>query len=88
MTIIQRKPDHPLEPCKDCGTARAMLDRRGLHCGGGHFVECVCTETRRHASAEAAAADWMRLQGKRPRRKPARPPATDPVVVQLRMPMR
>lgn len=61
--MTQKHISHP-EGLPDCAAghrARHIFDERGPSSGGGHFVECRCKATTRHAQAEAALADWRRI---------------------------
>lgn len=61
--MTQKHISHP-EGLPDCAAghrARHILDERGPSSGGGHFVECRCKATTRHAQADAALADWRRI---------------------------
>jgi hypothetical protein len=61
--MTQRQITHmiPVPGCEAGHPARHMLDHRGSHAGGGHFIECRCRQTMRHGDADAALADWCRL---------------------------
>lgn len=67
--MTQRQVSHAeeLPPCKAGHRARHMHDLRCLRAGGGHFVECACTHTRRYVDFEQALAEWKRLHAKRGR---------------------
>ena len=61
--MTQRHISHP-EPLPACAaghSARHIHDLRGLAAGGGHFVECRCRATRKHAEPDAALAEWHRV---------------------------
>lgn len=61
--MTQKHISHP-EGLPDCAAghrARHMFDERGPNSGGGHFVECRCKATTRHAQADVALADWRRI---------------------------
>jgi len=61
--MTQRHISHP-EPLPDCAaghSARHIHDLRGLAAGGGHFVECRCRATGKHAEPDAALAEWRRV---------------------------
>lgn len=60
--MTQRHVSHPegLPRCSVGHSARHIHDQRGLTAGGGHFIECLCQATRRHAEADAALAEWRR----------------------------
>lgn len=76
--MTQHHISHPegLPACKEGHSARHIHDRRGAAAGGGHFVECCCSRTRKHADPAVAVAEWRRIN--RPARS-ARAP-TSPVV--------
>lgn len=61
--MTQRHISHPegLPKCADGHRARHIFDGRSSGSGGGHFVECRCKATTRHVQAEAALADWRRI---------------------------
>ncbi|WP_337052527.1 hypothetical protein [Pseudoxanthomonas sp. USHLN014] len=40
-----------------------MHDLRGLTSGGGHFIECACRQTGKHADYADAVAEWCRGGG-------------------------
>ena len=85
MTQKQITPPAPLRRCAAGHGARLMLDMRGPAAGGGHFVECCCRHTARHAESDAALDEWRRMN--RPARNVRRPAAAVPApcdnVVQL-----
>lgn len=83
MTQRQVTHDFDLPSCSAGHAARHMHDLRGAHAGGGHFLECQCRQTMRHADLDQALAEWCRLNDKR---KP-RIPRGSASVVQLRLPM-
>lgn len=61
--MTQRHISHP-EPLPDCAaghSARHIHDLRGLAAGGGHFVECRCRATSKHAEPGQALAEWRRI---------------------------
>lgn len=62
--MTQRQIGHaaPLPPCMGGHAARHILDQRRATAGGGHFIECRCCATRRHASYDLALQDWGRMQ--------------------------
>lgn len=66
----------PLPRCAAGHSARLMLDMRGPSAGGGHFVECCCRHTARHAQPDAALAEWRRTN--RPARNARKPGAAAP----------
>lgn len=63
----------PLRRCAAGHSARLMLDMRSPAAGGGHFVECCCRYTARHTEADAAVAEWQRMN--RPARSARKPAA-------------
>ena len=85
--MTQRHISHP-EPLPACAaghSARHIHDLRSLAAGGGHFVECRCRHTRKHAEPDAAIAEWGRVN------RPARVRRTPELavvdnVVQMRLP--
>lgn len=85
--MTQRHISHP-EPLPACAaghSARHIHDLRSLAAGGGHFVECRCRHTRKHADADTAIAEWRRVN--RPARvRRAAEPAVSDNVVQMRLP--
>lgn len=83
MTQRQITHDFDLPTCSAGHAARHILDHRGMSAGGGHFIECSCRKTTRHAELDPALAEWCRLNDKR---KP-RIPRGSCSVVQLRLPM-
>lgn len=85
MTQIQISQVGALPPCAAGHSARHIHDLRGLAAGGGHFVECRCRHTRKHAEPDAAIAEWRRVnRPARVRRTPE--PAVLDNVVQMRLP--
>lgn len=61
--MTQRHISHP-EPLPACAaghSARHIHDLRGLAAGGGHFVECRCRATGKHAEPVQAVAEWQRI---------------------------
>lgn len=90
MTQRQVTHEHPLPTCLTGHAARHMHDARRASAGGGHFIECQCGSTCKHADFPAALRDWLRMQGHRgpykkrqPAPAPAAEPATNANVVQL-----
>jgi len=65
MTQRQISHDFDLPTCADGHTARHVLDMRGAHAGGGHFIECMCRATVRTTDFDAALGDWYRINGRR-----------------------
>lgn len=83
--MTQRQMDHvdPLPTCKQGHAARHIFDARGNGAGGGHLIECACSQTRKHADFADALAEWKRAHRIRtPRQKPQ--PATNLVQLGLR----
>ncbi|WP_312328359.1 hypothetical protein [Stenotrophomonas sp.] len=60
--MTQRHISHPegLPRCAAGHSARHIHDHRGLAAGGGHFIECLCQQTRRYSEAETALSEWRR----------------------------
>ena len=60
--MTQRHISHPegVPQCSAGHSARHIHDQRGLAAGGGHFIECQCQATRRHAEPDAALTEWRR----------------------------
>ena len=85
--MTQRHISHP-EPLPDCAaghSARHIHDLRSIAAGGGHFVECRCRATRKHADADTAIAEWRRVNRPARVRRAAEPAVVDNVV-QMRLP--
>jgi len=62
----------PIIPCSKGHAARHMLDLRRPSAGGGHSVECACSQTSRRLTFEEAHAEWNLVHGHpAPKRKPA-----------------
>ncbi|QNR96688.1 hypothetical protein ICJ04_14475 [Stenotrophomonas sp. 169] len=61
--MTQCKIDHPegLSPCAAGHSARHIHDGRSSSAGGGHFVECRCTKTAKHAAPDAALPSWRQM---------------------------
>lgn len=84
--MTQRHISHSegLPPCAAGHIARHIHDLRGIAAGGGHFVECRCRATSKHAEPAQALAEWRRIN--RPARSVRKvmpaisPPAADNVV--------
>jgi hypothetical protein len=83
VTQQQISHDFNLPTCADGHRARHMLDMRGAHAGGGHFIECQCRSTIRHEDIDQALAEWCRLNDKRKPRIPR--PGAD--LLQFRLPL-
>ncbi|MHC9013982.1 hypothetical protein [Stenotrophomonas bentonitica] len=61
--MTQRHISHP-EPLPACAAghrARHIHDLRSIAAGGGHFVECRCRATQKHAEPDTALAEWRRV---------------------------
>jgi len=61
MTQRQISHDEALPTCRKGHTARHIFDARRLDAGGGHFVECECSQTRKHVHLDDALAQWKRM---------------------------
>jgi hypothetical protein len=61
--MTQRHISHTegLPTCSAGHSARHIHDQSGLAAGGGHFVECRCRATSKHAEPDAALAEWRRV---------------------------
>jgi len=80
--MTQRHISHP-EPLPACAaghSARHIHDLRSISAGGGHFVECRCRATRKHADADTAIAEWRRVNRPARVRRAAEPAVSDNVV--------
>lgn len=89
--MTQRHITHtePLPRCANGHSARLMLDMRGQSAGGGHFVECCCRHTARHTEADAALAEWRRMnRPARIARKPTLAAADGPADNVVQIPLR
>jgi len=89
--MTQRHISHP-EPLPDCAaghSARHIHDLRGLAAGGGHFVECRCRHTRKHAEPDAAIAEWRLVNRSARSARKVLPAIAAPAdnVIQMRLPM-
>lgn len=84
MTQRQINQESPLPPCRAGHKARHMLDCRRLESGGGHFVECACGHTQKHARFDEALTEWRRSNGIRAPRHP-RPTRSNVVQMGLRL---
>jgi len=89
--MTQRHISHP-EPLPACAaghSARHIHDLRGPAAGGGHFVECKCRMTSKHAEPDAALSEWRRIN--RPARSARKvlPAIAGPAdnIIQMRLPM-
>ncbi|MEN4951868.1 hypothetical protein [Stenotrophomonas sp. TWI819] len=85
--MTQRHISHPdpLPACAAGHSARHIHDLRSIAAGGGHFVECRCRATRKHADADTAIAEWRRVNRPARVRRAAEPAVVDNVV-QMRLP--
>jgi hypothetical protein len=89
--MTQRHISHsePLPACAASHSARHIHDLRGLAAGGGHFVECRCRMTSKHAEPDAALSEWRRIN--RPARSARKVLSAIAVpadnVIQMRLPM-
>ena len=86
--MTQCQIDHPegLPPCAAGHGARHIHDGRCASAGGGHFVECRCKKTAKHADPDEALASWRRLnRPARSARKARLPVEPDNI---LQMPLR
>jgi len=71
MTQRQISHDEALPTCRKGHTARHIFDARRLDAGGGHLVECECSQTRKHVDLDDALAQWKRMHKIRtPRLRP------------------
>lgn len=89
MTQVQIAHQVSLPPCSGGHAARHIHDRRGVQAGGGHFIECSCRCTAKHAGVGLALDEWFRFNNKRRPRAPrieARPPGP-PAVNLLQFPL-
>ncbi len=61
--MTQKQISHPegLPNCAAGHRARHIHDERRASAGGGHLVECCCRSTSKKADAEAALAEWRRI---------------------------
>lgn len=86
--MTQRHISHPegLPACAAGHNARHIHDQRSQAAGGGHFVECRCTQTAKHADPDAALASWRRMN--RPARSARKPNAIKQLDNVLQMPLR
>lgn len=60
--MTQREISHPegLPACAAGHSARHIHDQRRASAGGGHFIQCSCSCSRRWQDADSAVADWRR----------------------------
>jgi hypothetical protein len=75
--MTQKQISHPegLPNCAAGHRARHIHDERRASAGGGHLVECCCRSTSKTADADAALAEWRRINRPVRSARPA-PPAT------------
>lgn len=81
--MTQKQISHPegLPNCAAGHRARHIHDERRASAGGGHLVECCCRSTSKKADADAALAEWRRINRQTRRaRAPAGPAVPDNVV--------
>lgn len=83
--MTQKQISHPegLPNCAAGHRARHIHDERRASAGGGHLVECCCRSTSKKADAEAALAEWRRIN--RPVRSPRAAPIAPGNVVQFKL---
>lgn len=83
--MTQKQISHPegLPNCAAGHRARHIHDMRCSSASGGHLVECCCRSTSKKADAEAALAEWRRIN--RPARIPRTAPVTPGNVVQFKL---
>lgn len=86
MTQCQIDRPEGLPPCAAGHSARHIHDGRSASAGGGHFVECRCTKTAKHADPDAALASWRLLN--RPTRSVRKAPVPAEPGNILQMPLR
>jgi len=84
--MTQRQISHldPLPTCKLGHAARHILDSRCAAAGGGHLIECACSQTRKHTEFLDALAEWKRAHRIRTPR-PQQQPATNVTQLGLRL---
>ncbi len=83
--MTQKQISHPegLPNCAAGHRARHIHDMRCASAGGGHLVECCCRSTSKKADADAALAEWRRIN--RPARSPRAAPAAPSNIVQFNL---
>lgn len=83
--MTQKQISHPegLPACAAGHRARHIHDERRASAGGGHLVECCCRSTSKKADADAALAEWRRIN--RPARSPRAAPIGASNVVQFKL---
>lgn len=84
--MTQRQMSHvePLPACKQGHSARHIFDARRIGAGGGHLIECACSQTRKHAEFVDALGEWKRAHRIRTPR-PQLQPATNVTQLGLRL---
>lgn len=67
---MQREIRHPegLPPCRHGHRSRHIHDLRAAHAGGGHFLECPCTQTMKFPEFDQALRDWQLIHPTPPSR--------------------
>lgn len=71
--MTQRQITHAPGTLPSCAAGHAAHHIHDLRCasaGGGHFIECECRRTARHADLDRALIEWKRLNRHRKARKP------------------
>jgi len=83
--MTQKHISHPegLPNCAAGHRARHIHDGRRASAGGGHLVECSCRSTSKKADADAALAEWRRIN--RPARSPRAVPTAPGNIVQFKL---
>ena len=84
MTQQQMTPPRVVPACPAGHTARYIVDGRRLEAKGGHFIECRCSRTRKHATFDLAWAHWHKLHSLHAVTVAQMPPALAPQL-QLRL---
>lgn len=84
MTQCHVTHTRSLPTCRQRHPARHIHDRRRTSAGGGHFVECACSRTRRHSDFDEALAEWKRMH--RIRTTPSKCIASNVVQLGLKLP--
>lgn len=85
--MTQKQISHPegLPNCAAGHRARHIHDERRASAGGGHLVECCCRSTSKKADADAALAEWRRINRPTRRASPASVPSVADNVVQFNL---
>ena len=83
--MTQKQIGHPegLPNCAVGHRARHIHDERRASAGGGHLVECCCRSPSKKSDAEAALAEWRRIN--KPARSQRAPLAAPSNVVQFKL---